>query len=133
MVRPIPEEEFSMALPGTIVRHGGKLAFESTSPMLNEPKLVRHVWELATAATSGMCWRAPEDSIGKPATIQDGRVSCYLGQGCYLSGTLADGGATRAIIVETIPIPCPKVRAGIETRWHNGQWQKLLKTGWRNA
>ena len=30
------------------------------------------------------------------------------------------------------PVPCPKVRAGIETRWHEGHWQKLLKKGWEN-
>ncbi len=34
---------------------------------------------------------------------------------------------------ETRPIPCPKVRAGIETRWNRyqgGRWEKLLKRGW---
>src|SRR5688572_25756657 len=30
------------------------------------------------------------------------------------------------------PIPCPKVRRGIETRWNGtyGRWEKLLKVGW---
>jgi len=30
------------------------------------------------------------------------------------------------------PIPCPKVRAGVETRWnrYESRWEKLLKRGW---
>jgi hypothetical protein len=34
-------------------------------------------------------------------------------------------------------IPCPKVRPGVQTRWHHngywGEWQKLLKKGWTLA
>ena len=32
-------------------------------------------------------------------------------------------------------IPCPKVKAGIKTRWNgdNGEWEKKLKSGWRMA
>lgn len=32
--------------------------------------------------------------------------------------------------VSRTPIPCPKVRSGIETRYRHGAWEKLLKTGW---
>lgn len=32
---------------------------------------------------------------------------------------------------EEVPIPCPKVRKGIDTQWRNGKWEKYLKTrGW---
>jgi hypothetical protein len=33
------------------------------------------------------------------------------------------------------PIPCPKVRVGVETRWnrYTSQWEKLLKKGWVRA
>lgn len=34
-------------------------------------------------------------------------------------------------------IPCPKVRAGVQVRWHHngywGSWEKLLKKGWVSA
>lgn len=32
----------------------------------------------------------------------------------------------------SIPIPCPKVRSGIKTRWNGdkGYWEKELKSGW---
>lgn len=47
---------------------------------------------------------------------------------------LAHGGETRTILFEKTPIPCPKVRAGVETRYHNGRWQKYLKSsGWTSA
>jgi hypothetical protein len=40
-----------------------------------------------------------------------------------------NGGATKAEFVETSEIPCPKVRKGIETRYHNGRWEKYTKQG----
>lgn len=43
-------------------------------------------------------------------------------------------GDKHADLVENIPIPCPKVRAGIETRYKNERWQKYLKSsGWVTA
>jgi hypothetical protein len=54
--------------------------------------------------------------------------------GRYMTVRLADGGRTHSIAFETGPIPPPKVRAGIETRYRNGQWCKLLKSrGWVTA
>jgi hypothetical protein len=48
---------------------------------------------------------------------------------------LKDGGSTKAIHVESVAIPCPKVRKGINTRWNDwkGHWEKELKTGWEPA
>jgi len=46
---------------------------------------------------------------------------------------LVDGGKTQSIETITEDIPCPKVRNGIETRFENGRWEKLLKTGWKLA
>lgn len=44
---------------------------------------------------------------------------------------LTEGGNTKSIKVEVNPIPCPKVRKGIETRWRFGHWEKYLKAeGW---
>ena len=40
-------------------------------------------------------------------------------------------GDTKAVKVETFDIPCPKVRAGLPTRFRDGRWQKCLKSqGW---
>jgi len=46
---------------------------------------------------------------------------------------LKDQGQTKSIDTVIEPILCPKVRKGIETRWHNGRWEKLLKAGWTTA
>lgn len=116
-------------LQGTIIKHGESLAIECTSPMLNEPKMVRHVWEIARYRVAGMSWRSEQEAIGRDATIRDGRVRCYLGEGCYLDGELADLGATPAVLVETLDIPCPRART--QTRWHYGRWEKYSKrSGW---
>lgn len=32
--------------------------------------------------------------------------------------------------VETEQVLAPKVRKGTLTRWHQGRWQRLLKSGW---
>lgn len=42
-------------------------------------------------------------------------------------------GNTEAVKVEETPVPCPKVRKGIATRWYRGRWEKLLKSGWTIA
>jgi hypothetical protein len=48
--------------------------------------------------------------------------------------TLKDGGSTQPIATESRPLPCPKVRAGIETRYEAGRWRKYLKAkGWVDA
>jgi hypothetical protein len=51
----------------------------------------------------------------------------------YSRWALINGGQTVPEYNERLPIPCPKVRKGIETRWRNGEWVKLLKTGWMRA
>ncbi len=101
----------------------------------SKPIAIRQVWPLASLRTHGMSYCTVLDAIGKPASCQYGAVSCYLGNGNYVSGELTNGGSTRAIITEEIPIPCPKVRAGIETRWneYKKQWEKCLKSGWARA
>ena len=48
---------------------------------------------------------------------------------------LINGEKTRLIKFEKIPIPCPKVRKGINTRYNGnkGYWEKELKPGWCSA
>ena len=119
-------------LNGTIIAHGSDFAFESKSPMMNEPKMVRHVWLLTNCRTNGYSWFDPKSAIGKPATLSGRTASCYMGNGNYLNGQLADD---KAILVEVTDIPRPRVRAGIETRWNTmkSRWEKNLKSGWTAA
>jgi len=45
---------------------------------------------------------------------------------------LKDGGTTKGIGFEKIPIICPKVRTGVKTRYNGdkGYWEKELKYKW---
>ena len=53
--------------------------------------------------------------------------------GIWQRTRLQNGGSTKPIDVVRQPIPCPKVRKGIETRWVAGRWEKCLKSGWAPA
>jgi hypothetical protein len=53
--------------------------------------------------------------------------------GCGFDSEVELRGDSRAERVETEPYPCPKLRAGIETRYRDGRWQKLLKSGWKDV
>ena len=46
---------------------------------------------------------------------------------------LLDGGQTKSIHTDIIPVERPKISKRIELRWKNGQWEKLLKRGWVSA
>ena len=111
-----------------------KFGFEYHDTLGHKPVAIRQVWEIDTVTMKRFSHCMEVEAIGRDATIDYGFVSCYLGNGNYFQGTMAQGGSTPAIITEQTPVPCPKVRAGIETRWRNGRWEKYLKTkGWVSA
>jgi hypothetical protein len=61
----------------------------------------------------------------------DGGYSFTRNSWNHVNVRLLEGGRTQAIYQETITIPPPKVRAGIEIRYRSGHWQKYLKAkGW---
>lgn len=80
-------------------------------------------------------WLRDMDYLNKEATY-DGN-GCYqirIAPYVYRPCNLAEYGQTRSLAVETEPIPAPKVRKGIETRYRDGRWQKYLRSeGWVNA
>lgn len=77
----------------------------------------------------------PEIESGKELHGRDGGYSFYRGYGNYSPTIrLENGSRTEAIKVETLDIPAPKVRKGIEIRFSNGRWEKYLKSsGWTIA
>ena len=119
-----------MALNGTIiVLPSFGYGFEYITALHNEPTKVRQVWPIAALRSTGFGYCSNDDAIGKPATLTDGRVSCYLGQGKWVNGALPEGGQTKSVVLETTPIAAPKCRS--ETRWQNGAWQKYsARKGW---
>jgi hypothetical protein len=118
-----------MSLTGKLIQFDARtLAVEYQATIYNEPKVIRNVWPLGYYRFRGMSAISIEDAIGREATIQDGRVSVYCGNGNYLDGGLVDGGQTKSIKTETIDVPRPKCR--VETRWRDGRWEKLMRKGW---
>jgi len=117
-----------MALNGTIIDLGkGVYGFEYRDSDYNKPELLRQVWIIDNVKTRGMSYCRNDEAIGKPASSSNGVVSCYLGQGNYVTGLLP--GDRKSIILETSPAPRPKCR--LELRWQSGGWQKYSKQkGW---
>ena len=131
-----------MVLEGFFVRlpkgahEYAEFGFQTVDTDYSKPITRRMIWPLVNVQTRGFSFCEVETAIGKPASCsyRDGTVSCYLGNGNYVNGQMPQGGSTKAIIMEESPLPCPKVRTGIETRYRDGRWQKLLKTqGWINV
>lgn len=123
-----------MALQGKIVSLAhGVLGFEYFATDLNKPIRYRQVWQIGANRTRGMSYAAPAEAVGRDASLVDGRVSCYLGNGNYLHGELPELGKTVALFVDEMPIPAPKVKRTTQTRWHYGRWEKLTRKGWAAA
>lgn len=75
---------------------------------------------LRCSYVTGSAYPFPDIQGGKAC-----RWSAY-GGGAYLEITAANQGT-----VAITPIACPKVRAGLETRYYSGRWQKYTKKdGW---
>jgi hypothetical protein len=119
-------------LHGTIVQLPDRsFGFEHRFNVHNKPECNRMVWPLINCRRTGYSWFEITDAVGKPAESRDGQVRAYMGGGNYFEGTLPQGGSTQAVVNETTEVLRPKVRRGIETRWHNGRWEKYLKAqGW---
>jgi hypothetical protein len=73
-----------------------------------------------------------KDEIGLPLTSCGESYELYVpSSGRKLHFLLQNGGSTKAIDSEFTEIEPPNVRKGTDVRWHNGQWEKYLKTkGW---
>lgn len=118
---------------GKVVRLDGKLVVRYASNLDSEPK--RYI----------LYWPLSEDrSIGGVFRLEDREVVSDLGSEGWgiapedpdfwslrsITAVLLNGGKTEAVKIEHEPIPCPKVRKGVETRYRYGHWEKLLKSGW---
>jgi hypothetical protein len=128
----------------------GQLYIKNTDVFHDQP-IRRMLWWPITRASGYLpCWFVPE-STGEycqqcgqrkdgiihnltPSALQlgghDGRYRGQLANGVTYQVEIDP--RAQAVKIEEQPIPCPKVRAGIETRFYRGTWQKYLKTsGWK--
>lgn len=95
-------------------------------PMLSEPTRIITLWRVLAHRVTGP--QAPELAAGLEVQYLTGSDTTWQAyrQGAYLVLTTERDGQH-----STAPIPCPKVRAGIETRYRDGRWEKYPKSsGW---
>ena len=114
-----------------IGHHDGWLCVVYQSPSYMEPDLIRLWWPVCRMTEADMKDSALE--IGAPVTDggidQPFYVDRGAGFGSLLSLPLKDGGTTKPIKSESVPIPAPKTKC--ETRYERGRWEKYLKAkGW---
>ena len=113
----------------TIVKHKGQWCIKDGFPAYDKPEMIVHHWPIGNirpyidiSSYEGHEVNSRQSYSG----VYTLRIAAYQ----YVDIYLTDLGKTKSIDTITIKIQCPKVRKGIETRWYNGRWEKLLKSGW---
>lgn len=106
-------------MTGKITEHNGRLYITTTDTMFNEPVRYTQFWPTGLRSADYPKW------IGKDVS--------YLGDLLYgLQGwnsTKIRLSSDKCEFIEEQAVPIPKTR-GLDTRWHNGRWEKLTKKGW---
>lgn len=96
--------------------------------MYNEPVLLASYWPVVAYSRADHA-----ELIGSACYRENGPCySCKVpGCGFVRRLPLARGGNTTPIACDYEPIPAPKTKAGTETRYRCGRWEKYTKTrGW---
>lgn len=100
----------------------------------NKPEIYINHWSTGIKTADFIREYGPIENIPIEPTRQYSGRYCfkrhYLEPYRYID--LINGPKTESVKTEFIPVPCPKVRQGIKTRWSESrhQWEKELKTGW---
>ena len=120
-------------LRGTMVRLDGKLVIRYETTNWSEATRSIFFWPLSDDRSTGAAFRLEghavvslDDHGGWGVAPEDPD----FWQLKNARAVMLNGGKTEAVKVERVEVPCPKVRAGIKTRWHEGRWEKLMKKGW---
>lgn len=118
-----------MSMVGKLVDRNGKLYVLYETAHDSEPKIT-FLWWLVER-TTGNPYHCDRPEPGDVATYRsDGTWSTHRPDTCRSTGSVYVGGSAQAAHKETVSAPSPKVRAGIEVRWYQGRYEKLLKKGW---
>ena len=93
----------------------------------SDPREITAYWRVSKTVRDPYRPRFPQHGDMLRKTDCVGGMMHYFGDGysLYFPSNM------RAERIETREVPCPKVRKSVETRYHNGRWEKYLKTsGW---
>jgi hypothetical protein len=107
-----------------IAERKGLLYVESHWPMQDKPV------DLISFYPTGIRSRDYSEYVGRRAWRVGPGIYQPDSTGFAPKFALAKYDQTRPEFTEEVPIPCPKVRRGIQTRFRDGCWSKLLKRGW---
>lgn len=116
-----------MATVGKLVDLDGWLCVLEAEPLWTEPTLRRTWWPVGIRTTE-FVYAWGKECLGRK--VIEGKPGDYYGDG-HLKFSLKDGGSTKPMKVEQVPIPPPKTKK--QTRWYNGRWQKYLASGWKDV
>lgn len=113
-------------ISGTIRQTGPEAwIVEHSYSAQSEPVLITVSWRVTGARRTGPFAPALADGTRVDSIAGRDAWQAYR-EGDYLTVETEHSGTIREI-----PYPCPKVRAGIETRYRYGQWEKNTKAkGW---
>lgn len=118
-------------MPDKLAFHGAWLCIKSEDADYFEPRLIVHYYPIVELYGSNREVLADREGLNVYGKSN--------GNGFYRDEQgreyqLLDGGGTLPIHTDMIPVPFPKVRRGIETRWKSGHWEKYTKAhGWELA
>lgn len=121
----------------TVVREGYKLFVRFESIADSTPERVVGYWPVSEDRSIG-AWQLEGCIVEDRAyqgvfSIKPGVEGQDFWRLKQFKAVLVHNGRTEAERIERTPIPAPKVKRGIEIRWYEGRWQKLLKRGWVDA
>lgn len=114
---------------GTIRKRGNSFVIEYQYPATAEPVWIGVRWTIVDSRRTGPF--APALTIGTEVRYANDPIDRVLwqayAQGDYLKVWTERDGTP----MDAEPIPCPKVRKGIDTRYYCGRWEKYSKReGW---
>ena len=110
-----------------IVKHNKVWCVRDGFTMEDKPEMVIQFWPIGRTPRLIKLADYTDIELTKNRYDYTLRVKAYD----FVDILLTDGGKTKAIDTVIEPVPCPKVRKGMETRWYRGRWEKYLKTkGW---
>lgn len=116
-------------LEGTIEEREGALFVRYETTFEFEP--IRRVMLWRVIRTDGNPYHAARPKRGDIARSQGmGVWRTFNAVTNDWTGSVTIDGAAEAEYVEDVEVPAPKVRKGVELRWHRGRWEKLLRKGW---
>ena len=111
----------------TLAKWDGKWCVRAEYLCHDRPEKFIHYWPIGRVQAGGFDLFKEGAELSEHSGSYSLRVAPYE----YVNLYLVDGGKTKSVHTAVEPVPCPRIRKGIETQWNNGRWEKYLKAnGW---